>query len=86
MWVFHLSWTNLKIISDRSDKDIIIRGGENIHSTTVENALYEHPEIIDAAVVSVPDHRLGELVAAVVKLESGSKLTEQDIIAFTKTK
>jgi acyl-CoA synthetase (AMP-forming)/AMP-acid ligase II len=47
-----------------SVKDIIIRG-ENIHSTTVENGLHEHPEIIDVAAVGVLDNRLGELVATV---------------------
>jgi long-chain acyl-CoA synthetase len=68
------------------DKDIIIRGGENIHSTTVENVLHEHPEIIDAAAVGVPDNRLGELVAAVVTIAPGSKLTGEEIIQFAKTK
>jgi acyl-CoA synthetase (AMP-forming)/AMP-acid ligase II len=67
-------------------KDIIIRGGESLHSTTVENALYEHPEIIDAAAVGLPDNRLGELVAAVVTVVQGSKLAEQEIIQFAKTK
>jgi len=69
-----------------SDKDIIIRGGENIHSTTIESALYEHPEIIEAAAVGVPDHRLGELVAAAVTVKSGSKLTEREVLDFARTK
>lgn len=50
-------------------KDIIIRGGENIHSTEVENALYADARVHDAAAVSVPDPRLGELVAAVVSVK-----------------
>jgi len=67
-------------------KDIIIRGGENIHSTTIESALYEHPEIIEAAAVGVPDRRLGELVAAAVTVKSGRKLTEREVIDFARTK
>jgi len=67
-------------------KDIIIRGGENIHSTTVENVLHEHPEIIEAAAVGIPDHRLGELVAAAVTTKPDSKLTEQEVINFAKQK
>lgn len=76
-----------KVINDGyTDKDIIIRGGENIHSTTVENALHEHPEINDVAAIGVPDARLGELVAAIVAITPGSKLTEKSVIAFAKTK
>jgi len=65
-------------------KDIIIRGGENIHSTTIENALHEHPDIIDAAAIGVPDARLGELVTAIVTLVPKSKLTEGEVIAFVR--
>ncbi|PAV15027.1 long-chain-fatty-acid- ligase [Pyrrhoderma noxium] len=68
-------------IKDRV-KDIIIRGGENIHSTEVENALYSDDRILDAAAVSVPDKRLGELVAAVVTTKSHfhGQVTEADVI------
>ncbi|KAG6867798.1 hypothetical protein C0993_010968 [Termitomyces sp. T159_Od127] len=55
-------------IKDRL-KDIIIRGGENIDSVAVENALYHDPRISEAAAVGVPDGRLGELVAAVVSVK-----------------
>ena len=47
-------------------KDIIIRGGENIPVTDVESVLYEHPDVVDVAVVGVPDERLGERAAAVM--------------------
>ncbi|KAL0575915.1 hypothetical protein V5O48_006061 [Marasmius crinis-equi] len=50
-------------------KDIIIRGGENVDSVMVENALYRDPRIFEAAAVGVPDHRLGELVVALVTLK-----------------
>ncbi|KAL5500943.1 hypothetical protein ACEPAH_9330 [Sanghuangporus vaninii] len=68
-------------IKDRI-KDIIIRGGENIHSTEVENALYADERILDAAAVSVPDPRLGELVAAVVATKPHYKgqVVEEDVI------
>ncbi|KAF6762632.1 long-chain-fatty-acid-CoA ligase [Ephemerocybe angulata] len=51
-------------------KDIIIRGGENIDSVSVENALYADERVLEAAAVGVPDARLGELVAAIVSIKS----------------
>ncbi|PFH52707.1 hypothetical protein AMATHDRAFT_73844 [Amanita thiersii Skay4041] len=69
-------------------KDIIIRGGENIDSVSVENALYAHEGVLEAAVVGVPDKRLGELVTAVisVKPDYQGKMTEQTLISFVQTK
>ena len=52
-------------IVDRA-KDVIIRGGENIYSSEVENILYDHPAVTDAALVGVPHRTLGEVPAAVV--------------------
>ena len=49
-------------------KDVIIRAGENIYAAEVEAALYEHPDVAEAAIVGVPDERLGEQVAAFVRL------------------
>ncbi|KAJ3748750.1 hypothetical protein DFH05DRAFT_1391333 [Lentinula detonsa] len=68
-------------IKDRI-KDIIIRGGENIPSLLVENALYEDARVREAAAVGVPDRRLGELVAAVVSLKTQyiGKVTESSLI------
>ena len=57
-------------ILDRA-KDMLIRGGENIYCIEVENALYEHPAVIDAAVVGIPHHTLGEEPGAVVTLKPG---------------
>jgi len=54
-------------IKDRL-KDIIIRGGENVDSVTVENALYADPRVLEVAAVGVPDERLGELVVALVSV------------------
>ncbi|KAF8581157.1 acetyl-CoA synthetase-like protein [Ramaria rubella] len=72
-------------IKDRV-KDMIIRGGENIHSVTVENALFSDPRILDCAVVGIPDKRLGELVTALVVLraEWAGKVGEDDILEKIK--
>jgi acyl-CoA synthetase (AMP-forming)/AMP-acid ligase II len=65
-------------IVDRA-KDIIIRGGENIYSTEVENVLYDHPAVTDAALVGIPDRILGEQPAAVVHLAPGSSASEGEL-------
>jgi long-chain acyl-CoA synthetase len=62
-------------IVDRA-KDMLIRGGENIYCVEVESVLYDHPEVMDAAVVGIPHRVLGEEVGAVVQLTPGSELTE----------
>ncbi|HEY3139936.1 MAG TPA: AMP-binding protein [Acidimicrobiales bacterium] len=53
-------------------KDVVIRGGENVYAAEVEARLYEHPDVVEAAIVGVPDDRLGEAVAAVVRLRDGA--------------
>ncbi|HEY2446105.1 MAG TPA: AMP-binding protein, partial [Rhizomicrobium sp.] len=68
-------------IVDRA-KDMLIRGGENIYCVEVENALYEHPAVVDAALVGVPHHSLGEEPVAVVHLKSGTPATEEDLRGF----
>ena len=65
-------------IADRA-KDIVIRGGENIYSSEVENALYDHPAVIDAAVVGIPHRTLGEEPAAVVQLGPGTSASEAEL-------
>ena len=60
-------------------KDVIIRGGENIYAAEVEAALYEHPDITEAAIIGIPDERLGEEVGAVVRVRDGAGLNEDDI-------
>ena len=57
-------------------KDLVIRGGENIHCSEVENAIYELDEVAEAAVFGLPDERLGEEVAAAVVLVAGAQLDE----------
>jgi long-chain acyl-CoA synthetase len=63
-------------------KDMIIRGGENVYSVEVEHVLYDHPDVVDAAVVGVPHKTLGEEVKAVVQVREGSTATEEEIRAF----
>jgi len=60
-------------IVDRA-KDMVIRGGENVYCVEVENALYSHPDVIDAAVIGVPHRTLGEEVKAVVQLRDGARV------------
>jgi long-chain acyl-CoA synthetase len=56
-------------------KDVIIRGGENVYAAEVEAALYEHPDVAEAAIIGLPHPRLGEEVAAVVRLRPGAEGT-----------
>jgi long-chain acyl-CoA synthetase len=62
-------------------KDMLIRGGENIYCIEVENALYDHPAVMDAAVVGIPHKVLGEEVGAVVQLKPGKSATEAELRA-----
>ncbi|KAJ3736806.1 hypothetical protein DFJ43DRAFT_1143478 [Lentinula guzmanii] len=71
-------------IKDRL-KDVIIRGGENIDSVSVENAIYAHPAVHEVGAISVPDDRLGELVAAVASLKPNcGKVTEDEVISVAR--
>jgi len=66
-------------IVDRK-KDMIISGAENIYSAEVENALYTHPAVLEAAVIGVPDPKWGERVHAVVVLKPGHQATTEELI------
>ena len=68
-------------IIDRA-KDMLIRGGENIYCIEVENVLYDHPAVMDAALVGIPHRTLGEEPAAVVTLKPGAEAAEADLRAF----
>ena len=65
-------------IADRA-KDMIIRGGENIYSSEVENVLYDHPAVTDAALIGLPHQQLGEEPAAVVHLAPGMQASEAEL-------
>ena len=71
------------VISDRK-KDVIISGGENVSSIEVEDALFQHPDITEVAVIGIPDEKWGELVTALIVTTAGSALAEDDVIAFAK--
>ena len=68
-------------ITDRA-KDMIIRGGENVYCVEIENRLVEHPAIAEAAVIGVPHQTLGEEVKAVVRVEPGMTVTEDEVKAW----
>ncbi|MER6809704.1 AMP-binding protein [Spirillospora sp. NPDC000708] len=65
-------------------KDMIITGGENVASREVEQVLYRHPDVADAAVFGVPDPRWGEAVCAAVVLRPGASAAPGDVIAFAR--
>ncbi|NTZ44105.1 acyl--CoA ligase [Altererythrobacter sp. SALINAS58] len=76
-----LAWLDedgLCYIADRA-KDMIIRGGENIYSSEIENVLYDHPSVTDAALIGLPDRVLGEEPAAIVHLASGQHASEAEL-------
>ena len=70
-------------ITDRS-KDVIISGGENISSIEIENTLYAHPAVLEAAVVAMPDEKWGETPCAFVVLKTGEVVSEADLIAWCR--
>jgi len=65
-------------------KDMIVSGGENIYAKEVDDVLYKHPAVLEAATIGVPDEEWGESVKAVVVLKKGMTATEQEIIDFCK--
>ncbi len=67
-------------------KDMIISGAENIYPAEVENALMSHPQILDAAVVGIPDEKWGETVMGFVILAEDSSISEDEIIAYSREK
>jgi long-chain acyl-CoA synthetase len=72
-------------IVDRK-KDMILRGGFNVYPREVEEVLYAHPAVVEAAVIGVPHESHGEEVKAFVALGAGKQASEQDLIAFCKEK
>jgi fatty-acyl-CoA synthase len=74
---------NYAQIMDRK-KDIIISGGENISTVEIENAIYRHPDVMEVAVVPIPDEKWGEVPKAFVVTKPGTSPTAEDIISFCK--
>lgn len=65
-------------------KDVIISGGENIYPIEVEEALHNLSEVYDAAVIGIPDERLGEIAIAIVDVKPGDTITEAEVIEYCK--
>jgi long-chain acyl-CoA synthetase len=72
-------------IVDRA-KEMIVSGGENVYSAEVEAAIYEIPEVKEAAVFGIPDEKWGELVAAAVVLRTGTNLSAEELKQYCKTR
>jgi fatty-acyl-CoA synthase len=66
-------------------KDMIVSGGENVYPAEVENALFSHPAVADAAVIGVPDERWGEAVKGIVVLKGGITATAEDLMAHCRS-
>ena len=74
----HVDEDGFLYITDRA-KDMIIRGGENIYCVEIENRLVEHPGVADAAIIGIAHPTLGEEVKAVIQVEPGATLTEDEV-------
>ncbi|WP_066271225.1 AMP-binding protein [Hydrogenophaga palleronii] len=72
-------------IVDRA-KDMIISGGFNVYSVEVEQALMQHPDVQDSAVIGLPDDKWGEAVVAVLQLHAGRSVSPEEIIQFVKAR
>jgi fatty-acyl-CoA synthase len=81
----HIEAGEYLVISDRK-KDVIISGGENVSSVEVEDCLYQHPAVAEAAVIGIPDTRWGETVKALVVLRSPGSATEADLIEHCRAR
>jgi acyl-CoA synthetase (AMP-forming)/AMP-acid ligase II len=71
------------VISDRK-KDVIISGGENVSSIEVEDCLFQHAAVAEAAVIGVPDEKWGETVKALIVKRDGHDVTDDELIAFCR--
>ena len=70
-------------IQDRI-KDMIVSGGENVYPKEVENALFDHEKVADAAVIGIPDEKFGEAILAFIQTRDGNELDQEELIAFCR--
>ena len=75
---------NLRIVG--RTKEMIIRGGANIYPREIEEVLYQHPRVLDAAIVGIPDHRLGERVCACIVPRAGEGMSLDELVDFLREK
>ncbi|HUG37328.1 MAG TPA: AMP-binding protein [Candidatus Limnocylindrales bacterium] len=73
------------VIADRK-KDVIITGGENVSSIEVEDCLFQHPAVLEAAVIGIPDEKWGETIKGLVVLRPGQAATERELIDFCRSR
>ena len=73
---------NLRIVGRK--KEMLIRGGANIYPREIEEVLYQHPKVLDAAIVGVPDHRLGERVCACIVPKAGERMEFDEMVDFLR--
>jgi acyl-CoA synthetase (AMP-forming)/AMP-acid ligase II len=71
------------VIADRK-KDVIITGGENVSSIEVEDCLFQHPAVLEAAVIGIPDEKWGETIKALVVVRPGQAATERELMEFCR--
>ncbi len=81
----HLDEEGYLFISDRK-KDMIIAGGYNIYPREIDEVLFEHPKVIEACAIGIPDKYRGETVKAFVVVTQGVTMTEEEVISFCKEK
>lgn len=67
-------------------KDMVIRGGENIYPSEIEDFLHQNPKIADVYVIGVPDKRMGEELCACIRLVNNEKMTSEELKAYCKDK
>ncbi len=79
----HIDEDGFLVITDRK-KDLILVGGFNVYPREVEEVLFQHPKVAQAAVIGLPDPRSGESVKAFVQLKPGQRATEQEILDFCR--
>jgi acyl-CoA synthetase (AMP-forming)/AMP-acid ligase II len=71
------------VIADRK-KDVIITGGENVSSIEVEDCLFQHPAVLETAVIGIPDEKWGETIKALVVVRPGQTVTERELVEFCR--
>lgn len=81
----YLDAENFLYVVDRA-KDMIITGGFNVYSAEVEQALMQHPAVVDCAVIGLPDDKWGERVTAVLQVQPGASVTPDEVRAFVKSR